>query len=73
MTFTEIFPVGAIVSLISAALLRNSRLWPARLIGSRCVFVESSLLDCFSFQLLRYLGAKAVEQARLYGIADIGF
>ncbi len=30
MTFTEIFPVGVIVSLISAALLRNSRLWPAR-------------------------------------------
>ncbi len=30
MTFAEIFPVGAIVSLISAALLRNSRLWPAR-------------------------------------------
>lgn len=30
MTFTEIFPVGVIVSLISAALLRNSRLLPAR-------------------------------------------
>lgn len=29
MTFTEIFPVGAIVALISAALLRNPRLLPA--------------------------------------------
>lgn len=30
MTFVEIFPVGVLVSLISAALLRNSRLLPAR-------------------------------------------
>lgn len=30
MTFVEIFPVGLIVSLISAALLRNSRFLPAR-------------------------------------------
>jgi hypothetical protein len=30
MTFIEIFPVGVLVSLISAALLRNSRLLPAR-------------------------------------------
>lgn len=30
MTFTEIFPVGVLVSLISAALLRNSRFLPAR-------------------------------------------
>ncbi|HXC57120.1 MAG TPA: DUF4199 domain-containing protein [Rhizomicrobium sp.] len=29
-TFTEIFPVGVLVSLISAALLRNSRFLPAR-------------------------------------------
>jgi len=29
-TFIEIFPVGVLVSLISAALLRNSRLLPAR-------------------------------------------
>ena len=28
MTFTEIFPVGVLVSLISAALLRNPRLLP---------------------------------------------
>jgi hypothetical protein len=30
MTFAEVFPVGVIVSLISAALLRNSRFMPAR-------------------------------------------
>lgn len=29
-TFIEIFPVGILVSLTSAALLRNSRLLPAR-------------------------------------------
>lgn len=30
MTFAEIFPVGLVVSLISAGLLRNSRFLPAR-------------------------------------------
>ena len=30
MTFIEIFPVGVIVSLVSAGLLRNSRFLPAR-------------------------------------------
>ena len=30
ITFTEILPVGLIVSLISALLLRNSRFMPAR-------------------------------------------
>jgi hypothetical protein len=30
ITFTEIFPVGVLVSLISAALLRNPRFLPAR-------------------------------------------
>ena len=30
VTFTEIFPVGVLVSLISAGLLRNSRFLPAR-------------------------------------------
>lgn len=30
VTFTEVFPVGALVSLVSAALLRNSRFLPAR-------------------------------------------
>ena len=29
MTFAEIFPVGVLVSLVSAALLRNSRFMPA--------------------------------------------
>jgi hypothetical protein len=30
MTLAEIFPVGVLVSLVSAALLRNSRFLPAR-------------------------------------------
>ncbi len=30
MTFLEMFPVGLLVSLISAAVLRNSRILPAR-------------------------------------------
>lgn len=30
MTFAEIFPVGVLVSLVAAALLRNSRFLPAR-------------------------------------------
>jgi len=30
MTFTEIFPVGVLVSLITAGLMRNSRFLPAR-------------------------------------------
>ncbi len=30
LTFVEIFPVGLIISLVSAALLRNSRFLPAR-------------------------------------------
>lgn len=30
ITFIEMFPVGALISLISAALLRNSRLLPVR-------------------------------------------
>lgn len=30
ITFVEVFPVGLLVSLISAALLRNSRFMPAR-------------------------------------------
>ncbi|MBB6254219.1 DUF4199 domain-containing protein [Nitrospirillum iridis] len=30
LTFNEIFPVGVLVSLVSAGLLRNSRFWPAR-------------------------------------------
>jgi hypothetical protein len=29
MTFLEIFPVGLLVSLVSALLLRNSKLLPA--------------------------------------------
>jgi hypothetical protein len=31
MTFVEMFPVGVLISLISAALLRNSRFLPARI------------------------------------------
>lgn len=30
MTFAEIFPVGVLVSLVSAVLLRNSRFLPAK-------------------------------------------
>jgi hypothetical protein len=30
ITFIEIFPVGVLISLISAAVLRNSRVLPAR-------------------------------------------
>jgi hypothetical protein len=30
MSFVEMFPIGALISLISAALLRNSRFLPAR-------------------------------------------
>jgi hypothetical protein len=30
MTFVEMFPVGLLVSLITAAVLRNSRILPAR-------------------------------------------
>jgi hypothetical protein len=35
MTFIEIFPVGVLVSLISAALLRNSRFLAARSLAGR--------------------------------------
>lgn len=30
MTFAEVFPVGVLVSLVSAAVLRNPRVLPAR-------------------------------------------
>jgi hypothetical protein len=30
MTFVDIFPVGLLVALVSAALLRNPKLLPAR-------------------------------------------
>jgi hypothetical protein len=30
ITFLEMFPIGAVIALISAALLRNSRFLPAR-------------------------------------------
>jgi hypothetical protein len=33
ITFIEMFPVGVVISLISAALLRNSRFLPARAAG----------------------------------------
>jgi hypothetical protein len=34
MTFAEMFPVGLLVSLITAAVLRNPRVLPARMSGS---------------------------------------
>jgi hypothetical protein len=34
MTFAEIFPVGVLVSLVSAGLFRNSRFLPARPVNS---------------------------------------
>jgi hypothetical protein len=34
MTFIEMFPVGILVSLVSAAILRNPRVLPAREMGS---------------------------------------
>jgi len=33
MTFAEIFPVGVLVSLVSAGLLRSSRFLPARAVA----------------------------------------
>jgi hypothetical protein len=30
ITFVEMFPIGVLISLISAAVLRNSRFLPAR-------------------------------------------
>lgn len=33
ITFVEMFPIGVVISLISAALLRNSRFLPARAAG----------------------------------------
>jgi len=33
MTFTEIFPVGVLVSLVAAGLLRNSRVLPAKVVS----------------------------------------
>ncbi|HMA49355.1 MAG TPA: VOC family protein, partial [Magnetospirillaceae bacterium] len=38
-TFTEIFPVGVLVSLICAGLLRNSRFLPARSVAALCLGV----------------------------------
>jgi hypothetical protein len=34
ITFTEIFPVGVLVSLVSALLLRNARFLPARRVAT---------------------------------------
>jgi hypothetical protein len=34
MTFVEMFPVGVLVSLITAAVLRNPRVLPPRQMGS---------------------------------------
>ena len=33
MTFIEMFPVGLLISLITAAILRNSRVLPARAVS----------------------------------------
>lgn len=43
MTFAEIFPVGVLVSLVSAALLRNSRFLPARPSGSAAAHCAAAL------------------------------
>jgi hypothetical protein len=37
MTFLEIFPVGLLVAVVSAALLRNPRLLPAHVRGASSV------------------------------------
>jgi hypothetical protein len=34
ITFVEMFPIGLVISVISAALLRNSRFLPARGAGA---------------------------------------
>ena len=38
MTFIEMFPVGLLISLITAAILRNSRVLPAQRMGSGPVY-----------------------------------
>jgi len=38
MTFIEMFPVGVLISLITAAILRNSRVLPAQRMGSGPVY-----------------------------------
>jgi hypothetical protein len=44
MTFMEIFPVGALISLIAAGLLRNSRFLPARAVAACRLLAGTALL-----------------------------
>jgi predicted enzyme related to lactoylglutathione lyase len=79
MTFMEIFPVGVLVSLVSAALLRNSRFLPPRHAGRPITAAAmAALLICGVYSPNRVLAsdATAAKQApavlkRVTGIGGI--